>query len=204
MNKKDDFNFEWLPGFREMMACQNSAENNDSGVMLGSSTTTNNNAMPGSSTMPNSNPIAGHNNQNISNIDKLLPPEQLQQEEQQYWKDYEYLIQLLPLIAREVWVVTDALLDQYEYTGSPIYSEYPDKVTILKIVDMVYDKLKYREQQETMQADDETVIRNPYFVEESLRDSNTPFRTLVHVMLHWNINYRRQRYYRRQRVFSKY
>lgn len=204
MNKKDDFNFEWLPGFREMMACQNSAENNDSGVMPGSSTTTNNNAMPGSGTMPNSNPIAGHNNQNISNIDKLLPPEQLQQEEQQYWKDYEYLIQLLPLIAREVWVVTDALLDQYEYTGSPIYSEYPDKVTILKIVDMVYDKLKYREQQETMQADDEMVIRNPYFVEESLRDSNTPFRTLIHVMLHWNINYRRQRYYRRQRVFSKY
>ena len=204
MNKKEDFNFEWLPGFREMMACQNSAENNSSGAMPGSSTTTNNNAMPGSSTMPNSNPIAGHNNQNISNIDKLLPPEQLQQEEQQYWKDYEYLIQLLPLIAREVWVVTDALLDQYEYTGSPIYSEYPDKVTILKIVDMVYDKLKYREQQETMQADDETVIRNPYFVEESLRDSNTPFRTLIHVMLHWNINYRRQRYYRRQRVFSKY
>lgn len=204
MNKKDDFNFEWLPGFREMMACQNSAGNNSSGAMPGSSTTTNNNAMPGSSTMPNSNPIAGHNNRNISNIDKLLPPEQLQQEEQQYWKDYEYLIQLLPLIAREVWVVTDALLDQYEYTGSPIYSEYPDKVTILKIVDMVYDKLKYREQQETMQADDETVIRNPYFVEESLCDSNTPFRTLIHVMLHWNINYRRQRYYRRQRVFSKY
>lgn len=216
MNKKDDFNFEWLPGFREMMACQNSAENNSSDAMPGSSTTINNSAMPGNSTttdnseisgnstMPNSNPMAGYNNQNISNIDKLLPPEQLQQEEQQYWKDYEYLIQLLPLIAREVWVVTDALLDQYEYTGSPIYSEYPDKVTILKIVDMVYDKLKYREQQETMQADDETVIRNPYFVEESLRDSNTPFRTLIHVMLHWNINYRRQRYYRRQRVFSKY
>ena len=23
MNKKGDFDFEWLPGFREMMACQN-------------------------------------------------------------------------------------------------------------------------------------------------------------------------------------
>ncbi len=245
MNKKDDFNFEWLPGFREMMACQNNTEadgnmitNNstmpgssimpgsntatndntmpgnstttNNSAMLGNSATTNNNATPGSntttnnSTMPNSNIIAGSNNQNTNNIDKLLPPEQLQQEEQQYWKDYEYLIQLLPLVAREVWVVTDALLDQYEYTGSSIYSEYPDKVTILKIVDMVYDKLKYREQQETMQADDETVIRNPYFMEESMRDSNTPFRTLIQVMLHWNINYRRQRYYRRQRVFSKY
>lgn len=174
MNKKEDFNFEWLPGFREMMACQNEeSASNDA------------------------------QNKDSMNSNSLLPPEQLQQEEQQYWKDYEYLIQLLPLVAREVWIVADALLDQYEYAGSSIYSEYPDKVTILKIVDMVYDKLKYREQQETIQADDETVIRNPYFVETDLRDSNTPLRTLIQVILHWNINCRRQRYYRRQKVFSK-
>lgn len=51
---------------------------------------------------------------------------------------------MLPMVAREVWIVADALLDQYEYKGSPIYSEYPDKVTILKIADMVYVKLKYQ------------------------------------------------------------
>lgn len=174
MNKKEDFNFEWLPGFREMMACQNDMQND-----------------------------IQNKTQNKEDMNGLLPPEQLQQEEQQYWKDYEYLIQLLPQVVREVWVVADALLDQYEYTGSSIYSEYPDKVTILKIVDMVYDKLKYREQQETMQADDETVIRNPYFVTESMRNNNTPFRTLIQVILCWNINHRRQRYYRRQKVFSK-
>ena len=27
MNKKGDFDFEWLPGFREMMACQNEEQN---------------------------------------------------------------------------------------------------------------------------------------------------------------------------------
>ena len=181
MNKKEDFNFEWLPGFREMMACQNS-------TIAGKD--------------EQSNTI--QNDKLINSDSQMLPPEQLQQEEQQYWKDYEYLIQLLPVVAREVWLVTDALLDQYEYTGSPVYAESPDKVTILKIVDMVYDRLKYREQQETMQADDETVIRNPYFTEENLRDSNTPFRILIQVILHWNINYRRQRYHRRQKVFSKY
>ena len=140
-------------------------------------------------------------NENLQ-IEALLPPEQLQQEEQRYWKDYEYFIQMLPMVAREVWIVGDALLDQYEYKGSPIYSEYPDKVTILKIADMVYDKLKYREEQEMIQADDEEMIRNPYFVEVSLRDAITPFRTLIQVILHWNINHRRQRYYRRQKVFS--
>ena len=46
MSKKEDFNFEWLPGFREMMVCQNDSQ-----------------------------------------TQSLLPPEQLQQEEQKYWKD---------------------------------------------------------------------------------------------------------------------
>ena len=127
MNKKGDFDFEWLPGFREMMACQNEEQNTQQETDLG--------------------------NENLQ-IEALLPPEQLQQEEQRYWKDYEYFIQMLPMVAREVWIVGDALLDQYEYKGSPIYSEYPDKVTILKIADMVYDKLKYREEQEMIQADD--------------------------------------------------
>ena len=112
MNKKGDFDFEWLPGFREMMACQNEEQNTQQETDWG--------------------------NENLQ-IEALLPPEQLQQEEQRYWKDYEYFIQMLPMVAREVWIVADALLDQYEYKGSPIYSEYPDKVTILKIADMVYD-----------------------------------------------------------------
>ena len=47
MSKKEDFNFEWLPGFREMMVCQNDSQ-----------------------------------------AQSLLPPEQLQQEEQKYWKSY--------------------------------------------------------------------------------------------------------------------
>ena len=94
MNKKEDFNFEWLPGFREMMACQNS-------TITGKD--------------EQSNTI--QNDKLINSDSQMLPPEQLQQEEQQYWKDYEYLIQLLPVVAREVWLVTDALLDQYEYTG---------------------------------------------------------------------------------------
>ncbi len=190
MDQKDNFNFEWLPGFREMMVCQNEGmaedsnqentmpdsiaksnnqssnsnsnfnsnssdampDNSDSGS-TGNNNTGNNNNDNNNTNTTNSHNNISHNNiwqetliQNNGN--QMLPPEQLQQEEQQYWKDYEYLIQMLPLIAREVWIVADALLDQYEYTGSSIYSEYPDKVTILKIVDMVYDKLKYREEQE--------------------------------------------------------
>ena len=193
MNQKEEFSFEWLPGFREMMACQNAADQNTADQNTADQNGTNQNGTNQNDTNQN-----GTTDQIMS---ELLPPEQLQQEEQQYWKDYEYLIQMLPMVAREVWIVADALLDQYEYMGSPMYSEYPDKVTILKIADLVYDKLKYREEQETMQADDETMVKNPYFTESSLRNVNSPFRTLIQVILHWNINYRRQRYYRRQKVF---
>ena len=213
MNKKEDFDFEWLPGFREMMACQNEEQSTEqetdwSNVSRNTDSNTNIDIDINNTADRNSN--AGNQirfqendwgNENFK-IEAVLPPERLQQEEQQYWKDYEYLIQMLPMVAREVWIVADALLDQFEYTGSPIYSEYPDKVTILKIADMVYDKLKYREEQEMMQAEDEEMIRNPYFVEISLRDASSPFRTLIQVILHWNINHRRQRYYRRQKVFS--
>ena len=78
MNKKGDFDFEWLPGFREMMACQNEEQNTQQETDWG--------------------------NENLQ-IEALLPPEQLQQEEQRYWKDYEYFIQMLPMVAREVWIV---------------------------------------------------------------------------------------------------
>ena len=74
MNKKGDFDFEWLPGFREMMACQNEEQNTQQETDWG--------------------------NENLQ-IEALLPPEQLQQEEQRYWKDYEYFIQMLPMVARE-------------------------------------------------------------------------------------------------------
>ena len=74
MNKKGDFDFEWLPGFREMMACQNEEQNTQQETDWG--------------------------NENLQ-IEALLPPEQLQQEEQRYWKDYEYFIQMMPMVARE-------------------------------------------------------------------------------------------------------
>ena len=52
MNKKGDFDFEWLPGFREMMACQNEEQNTQQETDWG--------------------------NENLQ-IEALLPPEQLQQ-----------------------------------------------------------------------------------------------------------------------------
>lgn len=166
MNQWDDkYDFDWLPGFKEMMACQES-ENEE---------------------IPSQ---------------QLLPPEELQQEEQSNWNDYEYMIRILPAAVREVWVVSDALLDQFEYEGSSMYAEYPDKNAIIKIVDAIYDKLKYHETEQSENKVDGTRGRNCYYVSPEQRTANTPFRHMIFIVVCWNMAYRRQRYRRRKKIFS--
>ena len=53
--------------------------------------------------------------------------------------DTEYVLFLLPKDSRLIKKLIDELLDQYEYSGSIIYDEFPDKTRLLKILDQVYD-----------------------------------------------------------------
>lgn len=161
----DRYDFDWLPGFKEMMACQESESEDVSSQ-------------------------------------QLLPPEELQQEEQSNWNDYEYMIRMLPAAVREVWVVSDALLDQFEYEGSSMYAEYPDKNAIIKIVDAIYDKLKYYETEQTENKVDGTRGKNCYYVSPEDRTAHTPFRHIIFIVVCWNMAYRRQRYRRRKKIFS--
>ena len=90
MNRLDDrYDFDWLPGFKEMMACQEEKPE-------------------------------------MEEDQQMLPPEELQQEEQMNWNDFEYMIRMLPAAAREVWAVVDALLDRFEFEGSSMDAVYPD------------------------------------------------------------------------------
>ena len=131
----------------------------------------------------------------------LLPPEQLQREEQINWKDYVYLLRLLPAAAREIWAAADALLDQLEYEGSAMYVEYPDKNTVLRLADQVYEQMKYYEQQQRERKVDGTEGKNCYYVPEEAQGVHTPFKHLILVMVCWNMHYRRQRYRRRKKIF---
>lgn len=172
--KNKDFN--WLPGFEEMMACQEE--------------------------------MGEENNQREPNIkneqsdsSEMLPPEELQRDEQAYWRDYEYFLRMLPVIAREIWATADAILDRYEFEGSSMYAEYPDKTTIFKIVEMIYDKLKYYEHNQTENRIDGSEGKNPYYIPEGERENNTPLRDMIFIMVSWNMAFRRQRYHRRKKIF---
>lgn len=192
--------FDWLPGFKEMMACQeNRQEKNDP---IEPYTQIEQNGFPyqGRQLETDSQPDQDMP-RNMPDSSELLPPEELQREEQMYWKDYEYFLRMLPVIAREIWAAADAVLDRYEFEGSSMYAEYPDKTAIFKIVEMIYDKLKYYENNRTENKMDGTEGKNYYYVSKEEQGINTPLRDLIFVMVSWNMAFRRQRYHRRKKIF---
>lgn len=73
-------------------------------------------------------------------LDSLFPerPDFLE-EENVCLKDYEYLIHLYPQELRLMMTVVEEYLDRYEYEGSPIFCEYPDAVTIHRMVQDISD-----------------------------------------------------------------
>ena len=192
--------FDWLPGFKEMMACQESQR--DEGGQIEPYTQIEQNGFPyqGRQLETDSQPDQDMP-RNMPDSSELLPPEELQREEQMYWKDYEYFLRMLPVIAREIWAAADAILDRYEFEGSSMYAEYPDKTAIFKIVEMIYDKLKYYENNRTENKMDGTEGKNYYYVSKEEQGINTPLRDLIFVMVSWNMAFRRQRYHRRKKIF---
>lgn len=184
--KNKDFN--WLPGFEEMMACQEEMEEESD------------RREPNTQTKQNAS--SNQTGQIATGTQsELLPPEELQKDEQIYWNDYEYFLRMLPVIAREIWVAADAILDRYEFEGSSMYAEYPDKTGIFKIVDMIYDKLKYYENNRTENRMDGSEGKNYYYVPKEDQGINTPLRDMIFVIVSWNMAFRRQRYHRRKKIF---
>lgn len=182
----DQYNFDWLPGFKEMMACQESEEE--------------------ITDIPPQNPGMFSGKEDFSEKEMpektpLLPPEELQREEQNYWNDFEYMIRMLPSVAREIWAVADAILDKFEFEGSSMYAEYPDKNAVLKIADIIYEKLKYYECEQMESMMDGMEGKNTYYKIPEERGIHTPLRHLILVILCWNMGYRRQRYHRRKKIF---
>lgn len=166
--------FDWLPDYKDIMACDKETEFLGAGEVNGE-----------------------------KNKEEVLPPEVLQQEEQHYWNDISYSLGMLPFVAREIWAVIDAILDQYEYSGSPIYVENPDQKTLERIVDEIFTQLKYYEDRPNVETPDGTLQKNYYYIPTDEKTSYmTPLRTAIFIMALWNINDRRQRYWRRQRVFT--
>ena len=84
-----------------------------------------------------------------------------------------------------------------------MYAEYPDKEAVRKIVDEVYNKMKYYEEKPMETKMDGTEGINYYYIPEEKRGMNSPLRDLIFVIISWNMSYRRQRFCRRKKVFPQ-
>lgn len=107
---------------------------------------------------------------------KIITPELCLVDEDELERDRDYLMQMYPAKARLIMVLIEDACDRLEYEGSPMFAEFPDKDTIRGIADKIYDKVKYK-------------------------DNDDNLRHLIEVMLCNEFYLRRCRYKRRRRFF---
>jgi hypothetical protein len=60
-------------------------------------------------------------------------------------KDWDYMKQLYPVVAKKLIVEVEDECDKLEYDGSCMFDEYPDRVYLGRIIDRIYLKYSYME-----------------------------------------------------------
>ena len=61
-------------------------------------------------------------------------------------KDWDYMKQMYPRIAKKLFHEIEEECDKLEYDGSCMFDEYPDRVYLSRIVDRIYSKCKHLEE----------------------------------------------------------
>lgn len=77
------------------------------------------------------------------------------QEEDRVMQDLEYLQQLYPADAKRYQGRIMVILDQLDYEGSVIYDEYPDRITLYKLVSDISNMLAREEESSGIAMTDE-------------------------------------------------
>ena len=71
--------------------------------------------------------------------------EEMEMSEVDIARDYERMKRLYPREARFVAAIVEDMCDQLEYEGSPMFDEQPDSVTIYRMAEEVYTRMKGKE-----------------------------------------------------------
>ncbi|NLY48776.1 MAG: hypothetical protein GX059_07120 [Clostridiales bacterium] len=103
-----------------------------------------------------------------------------------------YFTRLYPNTARRILNEVNDECDKLEYDGSVMFDEYPDRVTLDRIVDRIYERVKDMEEASMVEA------KNVYYTQ---RRRQSLLRDLVSIILLNEFINRRRRYRRRRRWF---
>ena len=112
-------------------------------------------------------------------------------------EDMEYLQQMYPTYARKYQSTINSFVDRMDYDGSFIYDQYPDKMSIGRMVTGVMAVIKANEEKENAGAEDDDRSRD---VSEKTLTEHAPWkekepwiRELVTVLMYYEILTRRKR-----------
>ncbi len=136
-------------------------------------------------------------------------------------KDWEYMKQMYPAIAKKLLRDIEDECDKLEYDGSCMFDEYPDRVYLGRIVDRIYSKYKDMDEEDDLSsesidqlsqssADNDNSLKSKQFdadwaYRRDRRDRrgrrSRGLRDLIEVLLFNEILNRRRRYRGRRRWF---
>ena len=71
--------------------------------------------------------------------------DQLELSEEEIYQDYEKMKRMYPKECRFLSAMIDDMCDQLEYEGSPMFDEQPDLVTMYRMAEEAYARMKGRE-----------------------------------------------------------
>lgn len=97
-------------------------------------------------------------------IQKLRMPELSVVDEQELEEDREYLRAMYPMRAKMILVMVEDACDKLEYEGSPMFAMYPDKVTMLSVARQIYDKVSYKDADDTLLHLIEVMVCHEFYI----------------------------------------
>lgn len=105
--------------------------------------------------------------------------------------DMAYMLQLYPILCKKIYKYVKEMCDTMEHNGSAMYDELPDKETLIKIVEKVYDKMKEDHMLNAQEITMDRAMPRRYY--------GSIYRDLITVVLLGEIFGNRRRRYRRRR-----
>ncbi len=95
---------------------------------------------------------------------RIITPEICLIDEEELERDRDYLIQMYPAKARLIMVLIEDACDRLEYEGSPMFAEFPDKESVRGIADKIYDKVKYKDDDDNLRHLIEVMLCNEFYL----------------------------------------
>lgn len=95
---------------------------------------------------------------------RFRTPELAVVDEQELEEDREYLHAMYPMRAKLILVMVEDACDRLEYEGSPMFAAYPDKVSMFSVARKIYDKISYKDADETLLHLIEVMVCHEFYI----------------------------------------